>query len=219
MSPFDIIKAARLAIANIGTETGPSENSQKEYQRTAIRIIGDNHLDAAQIVKSMTDTRKASTWFKNKAALQWYARKKIRNLLKAQDAIQRQLRETPDDAELREDWLSMVKVLDAYLTLLDRIPSGMPVPQEKREPRHSKRKDLAGLPTDWREKILMHLEKYVCPTLRLRSPAADQRKSPGASNSTLPMEYLSSPSRVPRSRKKAGNPGARWNGSFPGTAW
>jgi integrase len=75
------------------------------------------------------------------------------------------LRETPDDAELREDWLSMVEVLDSYLTLLDRIPSGFPVPQEKRQPRHSKRKDLAGLPSDWREKILMHLEKYRLPYL------------------------------------------------------
>ena len=167
MNPFDIIKAARIAIAERTESTAklPSEKSMQDYQRMAKRLIHHIPPDAVETIKRAADTRSAATWFKRRAALQWYARNKIQRLLKEQDSIQRILRAMPDDQGLREEWLGMIEVLESYCTLLAKIPIGCPIPQKERKPRHSKRKDLAGLPPDWREKLLMRMEMYRLPYL------------------------------------------------------
>jgi integrase len=165
MREFAIIKAARLAIANIGTETGPSAKTEADYTRKAIRLIGQGEPDAPLVLALMADTLKASTWFSRKASIQFYARRKIREMLKEQDAIQRRLQETPGNDDLADEWSRIVGRLKPWCDLLAAIPSGFPVPPEKREPRHSKRKDLAGLPEDWPTKILMKQEMYYLPFL------------------------------------------------------
>lgn len=54
----------------------------------------------------------------------------------------------------------MIRELDFHVRLYEAIPQGSPIPPEQRTPPHSKKKDLCGLPSDWRERILARMIKY-----------------------------------------------------------
>ena len=55
--------------------------------------------------------------------------------------------------------------LDFYSRLASRIPTDCPIPLSERKQRHSKKQDLAGLPPDWRERLLARTPKYYLTLL------------------------------------------------------
>lgn len=81
--------------------------------------------------------------------------------------MQRLLRDSPDDQELCDDWLGMIESLNSSCHILAQMPNGYPIPQKERKPRHSKHKDQAGLPPNWREKLLMRMDTYRLPFLAI----------------------------------------------------
>ena len=61
---------------------------------------------------------------------------------------------------------STVRATSAFwLGVFQTLPEGCPIPPDERSRRHSKRKDLTGLPKDWREHLVGRLPNYRLATL------------------------------------------------------
>ena len=164
MTAFDIIKAARALLPDMATEAEPSRKTASDYESMARRFIGNGIPDIEEIIGRLATTAKKNTWFKRRAAILYSAKERMQGLLKAQDAIQRQLRTNPDP-ELQETWEGMIESLAFFTALVDAMPSGCPIPEADKKPRHSKRTDMGGLPQDWRERLLDRLPSYRLPYL------------------------------------------------------
>jgi integrase len=68
------------------------------------------------------------------------------------------------------DTLKRTEALSQWLELakaIDDLGPGCPIPPEQRQPRRSKRRDISGLPKDWRERLLdrMSGSKHYIPAL------------------------------------------------------
>ena len=165
MIPFDIIKTARAVNSALGPQPTISKRTIADYQHLTRRLVKAGQLNVANILCEAGKTRCPSTWFKRRAALKWAARKALTTLLTKQDQLQRELRLTPEDETLREDWLKLINSLDFYSRLASSIPTDCPIPPSERQQRRSKKRDLAGLPPDWRERLLARTSKYSLAVL------------------------------------------------------
>lgn len=142
------------------------------YKVKAKRIVtaalagggGGNGID--QIIALAKDTKSANTWFSRRAALSFSFRFQVERLLQDQDKMQRALKalQAPDDPRW-DDWRNLVTRIGMYVEWHDQLQSEAGPPIEERRPRHSKRKDMRGLPDDWREKLVARLPNYRAAAL------------------------------------------------------
>lgn len=165
MSEFDAIRKAREAISTLGPAPSLNPTTIEDYRATAKRLIESGQFEADAILQCAADTRSTRTWFKRRAALKWAGRHALIRLLAEQDQLQRQLRTSPGDNSLRKRWLSLINHITTYTAIVDRMPVSCPIPKVDRKSRHSKRRDLAGLPDDWREQLILRTPKYYLPLL------------------------------------------------------
>lgn len=162
MQEYDIIKRARAALAD--QPASPSERTVAGYVARARRIMeqAGKGAEIADLIAEAKRTRSASTWFTRRAALAFMFRRGIEGLLTEQDRAQRALKAggTSVDSPAWDSWRTMIgqlrKLVDWHETL-QREPGP---PHDARRPRHSKRKDLRGLPDDWREKLVARMPAY-----------------------------------------------------------
>lgn len=163
MDGFDIVKAARavLQAATKGSHK-PSPATVAEYKRVFKRLIEgqDGTAQIDKVINRATDTRSRNTWFKHRAALRFVAITAIQKRLPDQDRIQRQLRNNPEDAIAVAEWKQLIRELNLYTSMINAIPDGCPIPDDKRRPAHSKKKDIHGLPGDWIEILMRRMGKY-----------------------------------------------------------
>ena len=165
MTAFDIIKTARAINASLGPEPIIKATSVADYQKIARKLFKDGESNVGKIINEASKTTSPRTWFKRQAALKWTVRRVLTKGLAKQDQLQRQMKLMPDDNSLRQKWMLLVKGLDLYSSLFLQIPVDCPIPKERRKKRHSKKHDLAGLPSDWRERLLSRMHKYYLPFL------------------------------------------------------
>lgn len=160
MNPFDIVKAARALQTAQSEPSTLSPSTKAEYERISKRLIMGANSQIEEVIRRASDTTHTKTWFKRRAALQHSAHVAIRRMLAAQDQVQRRMRADPNDTAARSEWLNLLKGLNWYTNLLNAIPAGCPIPTMERSSTHSKKKDLQGLPPDWREVLLARMHKY-----------------------------------------------------------
>lgn len=161
MNPFDIVKAARALQGAPNESRTLSPATKAEYERISKRLLQGGEWQIEEIIRQAADTTQAKTWFKRRAALKHSAQIAIRKLLTEQDQVQRKMHVDPGDTASRSEWVTRLKRLHWYTSLVNAIPEGCPVPEEIRRPTHSKKKDLYGLPPDWRESLLLKMGKYT----------------------------------------------------------
>jgi integrase len=162
---YDIIKQARALLQASRAET-PSERTIAGYEAKAKRLYGlvkdgTEHGIEAFIVHAK-QTRSAATWFSRRAALLHLFRAALTKLLAEQDQVQRALKaaKVPIDSTQWNQWRRMVARAGIWVEWISRLQNESGPAVEERRPRHSKRKDMRGLPDDWRERIVRRSQKY-----------------------------------------------------------
>lgn len=169
MQEYDIIRRARAMLE--ASESGPpSTRTIAGYEARARRIFRLVKADAAEgksteiadFIAYAQQTRSASTWFGRRAALLYAFRQILRRLLTEQDKVQRALKaaNVPAESEQWDGWRQIVKRLGVWMEGIERLQATSGPALEARKPRHSKRKDMKGLPDDWRERVVRRSRKY-----------------------------------------------------------
>jgi hypothetical protein len=162
---YDIIKNARSMLQASHTSR-PSERTIAGYEAKAKRLHGLVKAGTEQGIESFIlhakRTKSAATWFSRRAALLYLFRTALTKLLSEQDKVQRALKagQVPTDSPQWDPWRRMVARADIWTDWISRLQSEPGPAIEDRKPRHSKRKDMRGLPDDWRERIIARLPKY-----------------------------------------------------------
>jgi integrase len=100
------------------------------------------------------------TWYTRRAALTHFARESVARLLSEQDQMQRALRSVSSGDPQWDGWRARVKQLKSWSKMLSSIQAAEGPPVEQREPKHSKRSDIKGLPAGWRSELIRRLPKY-----------------------------------------------------------
>jgi integrase len=162
---YDVIKQARTLLQASRAET-PSERTIAGYEAKAKRLHGLVKAGTEQGIESFIlhakRTKSAATWFSRRAALLYLFRTALTKLLSEQDNVQRALKaaKVPIDAPQWHEWRRMITRAGIWMDWITRLQSEPGPAIEDRKPRHSKRKDMKGLPDDWRERIIARLPKY-----------------------------------------------------------
>lgn len=163
MQEYVTIKQARAMLQASGTGM-PSTQTIAGYEAKTRRIINRAGQGAGidELIAQAKHTQSAATWFSRRAALMHSFRSAVDRLLAEQDTMQRAIKATqslghsPDLAA----WQKTVKKI-GRMTEWHELLRNEPGPDiEQRRPRHSKRKDLRGLPADWRERMVARLPNY-----------------------------------------------------------
>ena len=166
MDEYETIKAARALLQ--GVKTIASEKTRANYIEKAHRLkrqaesmegMGD-FMD--RLIACAKKTNKATTWFSRRAALAYSFRKLIEHMLSEQDKVQRALKAAQVSADdvAWHGWKDIVAKIGRMIERHERIQNEPAPALETRAPRHSKRKDMHGLPADWREQIVSRMSKY-----------------------------------------------------------
>ena len=165
MQEYEIIKQGRTLLA-VSRESKPSQRTIASYREKARRIwqrAKDMQGDEVEnLIACAKQTRSVATWFSRRAALLHMLCLGVEKLLAEQDKMQRALRDAhvPPDAPEWAGWRELIVRLRGRMAWIERL-QGEPGPAiENRKPRHSKRKDMHGLPEDWRERLIARLPKY-----------------------------------------------------------
>jgi integrase len=162
---YDIIRNARSMLQASHTSR-PSQRTIAGYEAKAKRLYGLVKAGTEQGIESFIvhakQTRSAATWFSRRAALLYLFRTALTKLLSEQDKVQRALKagQVPTDSPQWDPWRRMVARAGIWMDWISRLQSESGPAIEDRKPRHSKRKDMRGLPDDWRERIVARLPKY-----------------------------------------------------------
>jgi integrase len=162
---YEIIKQARALLQTSATNR-PSERTIAGYEAKAKRLYGLVKGGSEQGIEAFIvhakQTTSAATWFSRRAALLHLFRTALAKVLAEQDQVQRSLKAakvSPDSSQW-DQWRRMVARAGIWLDWISRLQSEPGPAIEERKPRHSKRKDMRGLPDGWRERIVERLPKY-----------------------------------------------------------
>lgn len=94
MQEYETIKRARLLLAT--SQGSPSERTTDGYKKRAMRLVrkelGELDQSIDSIIARAKESKSASTWFGNRAALSYSFRQMISALLVQQDKAQRALK-------------------------------------------------------------------------------------------------------------------------------
>lgn len=163
MQEYETIKCAR-AILETSQASAPSERTVAGYTakvKLIIRRAGPG-ADIEKLINEAKQTRSVSTWFSRRAALMNSFRMVVRRLLVEQEMMQRGLEEpqTADGSPSVKEWQEVVRKIGIFSQWHKRLQDEPAPPVEDRRQRHSKRRDLRGLPDDWRERIVTRMPNY-----------------------------------------------------------
>lgn len=157
-SHFDIVKGARQAIKQRTDDeqkhlekrhgsvfSAPSPSTIAQYRKDTKAIFSDKDPWA-----KAGATKKVKTWLKRKSAMLYVAKAETIAKLKAQDQLQRIGGAEPGN-ENWDAWCKLVKDIEFYSNILITQPKEFRL---KEVVKKSSKKRLAGLPEDWRMKLL-----------------------------------------------------------------
>lgn len=165
MDEFEIIKRAR-AMLQASRVAEPSKKTADGYRQKAVYLMkvaaALEGEEIERLIAVAKKTRSVSTWFSRRAALSHSFLRAVDKLLGQQDAMQRELRgkQVPMDREEWDGWRLLVKKIEQLIDWQERLQREPSLPMADRKPRHSKRKDMHGLPEDWRERIIDRMPTY-----------------------------------------------------------
>lgn len=160
---YDKIRRARAVLA-ANRVSAPSKRTVDGYDAKVL-LIGKRAGKGAgidELIAQAKQTRSASTWFSRRAALMYSFRSVIESLLAEQDTLQRSnkahqmLGRSPDLLP----WQRTVKKIGDLTAWHERLRAEPGPAVQQRRPRHSKRRDLRGLPDDWRETVVARMPRY-----------------------------------------------------------
>lgn len=164
MQEYDVIKRARAMLQASRTTAPPSEKTAAGYVAKATLIMrrAGPDADIEALIAQAKATRSASSWFSRRAALAHSMQMGIEKMLADQDTIQRALKAAgvSTDAPAWNGWRGLVRKVARLVDWHERLRAEPGPAVEQRRPRHSKRRDLRGLPDDWREKLVARLPRY-----------------------------------------------------------
>lgn len=165
MDEFEVIKRAR-AMLQASRAAAVSERTKDGYKAKAVYLMKlAAELEGEEIERLIAvakKTKSASTWFSRRAALAHSFRRAVDKLLTKQDAIQRTLRgnQVPVDSDEWDAWRAIVAKIGQLIEWQERLDREPGPSIADRRPRHSKRKDMHGLPEDWRERVIARMPSY-----------------------------------------------------------
>lgn len=165
MHEYETIRRGRTML-QASRGVAPSDRTIAGYKATTKRLaqlaraMGGEELDG--LIACAKRTMSASTWFSRRAALLYSFRLGAEKLMAEQDRAQRALKavHAPAGSPQWDTWTALIAKMDAYLSAIERLQKEPGPPIGERRPRHSKRKDMRGLPEDWRERIISRLPSY-----------------------------------------------------------
>jgi integrase len=162
---YEIMKHARATLeasrtAALAQRTIDGYKAKARRLMQMARTMGGVEIDG--LIACAKKTKSASTWFSRRAALMYSFRLGVEKLLTEQDKMQRALKaaQVPNDSAQWDGWKTTVGKIGVLVDWHSRLQNEPGPPIEDRKPRHSKRKDMKGLPDDWRERIVARLPKY-----------------------------------------------------------
>jgi len=124
-----------------------SEDTRDQYAKEFARILNSESIDSA--IKKIFNTRKKSTFFKRKYSVQSLLSEEINHcLMEIQTAM---------DAE--QEHLEKLNILLNFAKEVEGLGKACAI--QNKLPRKSKRQDLRGLPSDWREKLIECMQDSV----------------------------------------------------------
>ncbi|MCT7328005.1 site-specific integrase [Ralstonia mojiangensis] len=147
---FAVIRQARELMKTLAPSNDISDSTRDGYLREFKRLLAKGAEDADAIWAAACDTESKRTYYRRLASLKFGIPTRMQELLRAQDAAQR--------AGEIETWQNAVANLDAFLQTAEGVTEKIDsldgrCPLESPAPKHSKRKDMQGLPPDWRERM------------------------------------------------------------------
>jgi integrase len=163
MQEYVTIKQAR-AMLQASRAGMPSAQTVAGYEAKTRRIVDRAGQSAGidELIAQAKQTQSAATWFSRRAALMHSFRAAVDRLLAEQDTMQRAIKAAqslgrPPDLVA---WQKTVRKIGRMTEWHERLRNEPGPEIEQRRPRHSKRKDLRGLPADWRERMVARLPNY-----------------------------------------------------------
>lgn len=106
-------------------------------------------------------TAKKSNWQACRAALLYFARRELEDQLAQQDKIQRACKafELTGGTAPWESWTKRAELVEQCTQAIEAVLAAS-LPIDGRVNRHTKRHDMAGLPPDWRERVIARMATY-----------------------------------------------------------
>ena len=153
ISKEDILRSAERYLVEHPIKPVAADTAA-QYRREFERIAKNSSV--AETIEKLCHTRKKATFFKRKYALRHELSRRIAQLVKDIDTMP-----APPDQPSPLEKLVWLLELGAGI---DGLGSSCPIPKEQQQPRRSKRRDIGGLPKDWREQLLdgmIHSKNYV----------------------------------------------------------
>lgn len=143
---YQVIKDARALMKQHPTSAA-SEKSKKEYVAIFNRITRGETITPIPFLESTTSR---SSFNKMRVSLNFVLRSRINMLLADQDKLQRS-----DDSDNSDAWLKTVEKLYGVLHQIDDVANASMQCVVKRR---SKRSDIVGLASDWRENLILRIQ-------------------------------------------------------------
>lgn len=163
MQEYETIKDAR-AMLQANQASAPSQRTVAGYEAKTALIMRRVRpaTDIESVITQAKQTRSVSTWFGRKAALMYTLRRNTAYLLAEQDTMQRAIKaaQAAGGAPSQEGWQEIVRKIGLMAEWHRRLQVEPGPPVEDRRQRHSKRRDLRGLPHDWRERLVARMPNY-----------------------------------------------------------
>jgi integrase len=161
---YEMIKRGRAVLLTL-PKGEVRDSTAADYWRKVQRLRarssghGGGLFDGA--IAEALKTAKKSTWQACRAALLSCARRELEDNLAEQDKMQRgcKAKELTGGLAPWVGWKQIVELVARYTQAIETVLAAS-LPIEGRIDRHTKRQDMAGLPPDWRERIVARLPKY-----------------------------------------------------------
>lgn len=161
---FSIVKEARAYLSTLPNRK-ISENTLKEYSETKTRIVGKGKYITNNTLSNWREKPMAkSTFYKQRAALNYALTHQLKKFLTEQDQAQRSGDDTLWTKKMAGVNVTLNLLKENYFAPQLTVEEGLSreKPREFTRTRKSKRSTLGTLPDDWREKVFngMGRSKY-----------------------------------------------------------
>lgn len=151
-SLYAIVKTGRDLMKILPTSSA-SKDTLSGYEREIQRLIANHNAKSApRLWETITNTTKSKrTYHRRLAALRHHIKTSLDRLVPLQDAQQKM--------GTTIEWIATVTSLKQIIELNALVETNRGTcPIHEPAKRHSKRQDLRGLPSDWREQMLYEFE-------------------------------------------------------------
>jgi hypothetical protein len=166
---YEMIKRGRAVLLTV-PKGEVRDSTAADYLRKVRRLRarssghGGGLLDGA--IAEALKTAKKSSWQACRAALLYCARRTLEDSLAEQNKAQHACKaiELMGGSAPWETWKNIVKVVAQCTQAIEAVLAAS-LPIEGRIDRHTKRRDMAGLPPDWRERVVARMPAYRAAAL------------------------------------------------------